>query len=181
MSYLQSTAEEWTAQWVMHNPDGISELNAYWFHSPIGKVIVWACINAKKRGPVTLDTIKQHAKHRGATTNEMIELVWSRPTIHDDSMYWCLRYFKTLGMLFDLYEARLDDKWTPTETETVAIQKINGHLKSETDSEKMHEWIKAKWMKVFETKAKHLGRSQVQRINDLTKKEEEILNKFKTL
>ena len=180
MSYLQSTSEEWAAQWIMHNPDRVSELSAYWFHSPIGKVIVWAIIKAKKNGPVTLDTIKQHAQHR-TTTNDMLDIIWNRPTIDDSSLTWCLQYFKTRGMLFELYEARLDDKWSPSEKEIEAIQRISEHIKEEIDTPRMHEWIKAKWMKVFETKAKHLSRSKDDLIQKLVQNEQDLLNRLNIL
>ena len=60
--YLQDKAEGYVAKWIMETPDAVQELDAYWFYSMTGKAIVWSVIKARKSGPITLETIKQHSE-----------------------------------------------------------------------------------------------------------------------
>jgi len=176
MQYLQEKAEGYAAQWIMTNPDGVEELSAYWFNSMTGKAIVWACIKARKAGPVTLETIKQHCDwERTKCKPEYFDAVYNQPPIDDASLQYCIRYFKLVGMVFDLKEAELDDKIKFTRAQHAAVAQVIEHVKAETDTLEMHEAIHKFWYTKLNKKPLV---SKATRLKEIEAKRNALINKF---
>ena len=144
--YLQSKAEGYVAQWIMQNPDGIEELDVWWFNSMVGKAIAWSVIKARKAGPVTLETIKAHCEwDKTRAKPEYFDLVWNQTPLDDASLEYCIQYFKTEGMILSLKESQLNGKIKFTKNQDEAVGKIIEHIKKGTDTPKMHEVIRNFW------------------------------------
>ena len=145
-SYLQEKAEGFVAQWVMQNPDGMDELDAYWFDSIVGKAIAWSVIKTRKNGPVTLETIKQHCDwNKTKAKPEHFDLVWNQSPIDDASLQYCIQHFKIEHMIMDLKEAWLGNHIKITKNQDAAIDTIIQHVKKFTDTPEMHQKIAKFW------------------------------------
>lgn len=144
--FLRDKAEGYVAQWVMQNPDGVEELDPYWFNSIVGKAIVWSVIKARKKSVVTLETIKQHCDFdKTRAKPEHFDLVWNQSPISDESMQYCLQYFKTEGMVINLKESELNGYVKFTKNQREAIGKIIEHIKAGTDTPEMHQKVAKFW------------------------------------
>tara|TARA_R110000803_G_C11955257_1_gene318123 strand:+ start:296 stop:832 length:537 start_codon:yes stop_codon:yes gene_type:complete len=176
-AFLQERAEGYVAKWIMETPDGLDELDAYWFYSVTGKAIVWAVIKAKKSGVVTLDTIKQACEwNKTRAEPEYFDAVWNQQPISDEAMDYCIQYFKTMGMITNLKESEMDDKIKFTENQSNAVAKIIEHVKANTDTQQMHDVIHKFWCAKLNKQPKLSRKAKLIR---LQLKEQEILNKFK--
>jgi len=176
-AFLQERAEGYVAKWIMETPDGVDELDAYWFYSVTGKAIVWAVIKARKSGVVTLDTIKQACEwSRTRAEPEYFDAVWNQQPISDEAMDYCIQYFKTMGMITNLKESELDERVKFTANQSLAVAKSIEAIKSGNDTPLMHEVIEKLWCAKLNKQPKLSRKAKLIR---LQRKEQEILNKFK--
>jgi len=176
MEYLKEKAEGYVAQWIMTNPDGVDELNAYWFYSMVGKAIVWSVIKAKRNGPVTLDTIKQYCEwERTRAKPEYFDAVYNQSPISNEATKYCVRYFKTMGMITDLKEAEMDAKVKFTKNQHEAMAKIIELIKLGTDTPQMHEKVEQFWSKKLNKK---IPVSKTERLDQIEAKRQALINKF---
>ena len=177
MEYLKEKAEGYVAKWIMETPDAIQEVDAYWFYSMTGKAIVWSVIKAKKAGPLTLDTIKQHCEwSRTRCKPEYFDAVYNQSPIDTESLQYCIRYFKLMGMLTNLKESEIDGKIKFTKNQYDAVAKIIEHVKANTDTPKMHEMIHKFWCAKLNKKPLL---SKTDKIAAQQRAEEVFLNKMK--
>ena len=175
--YLQDKAEGYVAKWIMETPDAVQELDAYWFYSMTGKAIVWSVIKARKSGPVTLETIKQHCVwEKTRCKPEYFDAVYNQQPIDDDSLQYCIKYFKLIGMITNLKESEIDDKVKFTANQRDAVSKIIEHVKAGTDTAKMYEMIHKFWCVKLNKKPMI---SKTEKIAAQQRAEEAFLNKLK--
>lgn len=177
MEYLKEKAEGYVAKWIMETPDAVQEVDAYWFYSMTGKAIVWSVIKARKAGPLTLDTIKQHCEwSRTRCKPEYFDAVYNQQPIDNDSLQYCIRYFKLMGMLTNLKESEIDGKVKFTQNQRDAVSKVIEHVKTNTDTPKMHEMIHKFWCAKLNKKPLI---SKTERLEQIEAKRNELINKFK--
>lgn len=175
-TYLQDKAEGYVAKWIMETPDAVQELDAYWFYSMTGKAIVWSVIKARKAGPVTLETIKQHCEwEKTRCKPEYFDAVYNQQPIDNDSLQYCIRYFKLMGMITNLKESEINGKVKFTKNQSDAIAKVIEHVKANTDTLKMHEMIHKFWCVKLNKKPLL---SKTERLEQIEAKRNEIINKF---
>lgn len=176
MEYLQSKAEGYVAQWIMHNPDAVQELSAYWFNSEAGKAIVWAVIAARKSGPFTLETIKHNCKwDRTRIKPEHFDLVFNQPEIDSQSLQYCINHFKHRGMLFDIYEAKLNDKVTISPAVDAAIVKCIERVKAGTETQAVWDAMHKIWCNLLNKKPLV---SKAVRMQQIEAKRNELIKRF---
>jgi len=175
--YLQDKAEGYVAKWIMETPDAVQELDAYWFYSMTGKAIVWSVIKARKSGPVTLETIKQHCVwEKTRCKPEYFDAVYNQQPIDDDSLQYCIKYFKLIGMITNLKESEIDGKVKFTANQRDAVSKVIEHVKAGTDTAKMYEMIHKFWCVKLNKKPMI---SKTERLDQIEAKRNEIINKYK--
>jgi len=175
--YLQDKAEGYVAKWIMETPDAVQELDAYWFYSMTGKAIVWSVIKARKSGPVTLETIKQHCVwSKTRCKPEYFDAVYNQQPIDDASLQYCIKYFKLIGMITNLKESEIDGKVKFTANQRDAVSKVIEHVKAGTDTAKMHEMIHKFWCVKLNKKPMI---SKTERLDQIEAKRNEIINKYK--
>ena len=176
MEYLKEKAEGYVAKWIMETPDAVQELDAYWFYSMTGKAIVWSVIKAKKAGPLTLDTIKQNCEwSRTRCKPEYFDAVYNQSPIDNESLQYCIRYFKLMGMLTNLKESEIDGKIKFTKNQYDAVAKIIEHVKANTDTDRMYDVIHKFWCAKLNKKPML---SKTERLEQLEAKRHALINKF---
>jgi hypothetical protein len=141
-----------------------------------GKAIVWSVIKARKAGPVTLETIKHNCEwSKTRCKPEYFDAVYNQQPIDNESLQYCIRYFKLIGMITNLKESEIDGKVKFTKNQSDAVAKVIEHVKAGTDTLKMHEMIHKFWCVKLNKKPLL---SKTERLEQIEAKRNEIINKF---
>lgn len=176
MEYLKEKAEGYVAQWLMKDPDAINQVDPWWFHSIVGKAIVWSAIKARRAGKIDLQGCKDQCDwSRTRAKPEHFDLVYNQQAISNEALEWCVNWFKLIGMITQLKESEIDGKIKFTSAQREAIAKVIVHIKEGTDTSRMREVIYNFWLVKLNRQPLM---SQKAKLELIETKRQQIINQF---
>jgi hypothetical protein len=157
MNYLRQNAERLVITYVMDvKPDLIQQLNLKeWFFDKESKALAWAILALYRRNPdmIEMDPVEKLDAvlnnidwNRTRATEEDIREYVKINMVDDETMDQVIKYFKFIGMMFELYYKR-DDM---TEKEVAAIRACADRVKRGEVNQKVIDIV----LKLYD---KHVG------------------------